>query len=203
MGGNVRLRPFLSGGRFPQTGVLREAGAVRNLFDGFSTRAMEIHKESIRAKVRAQLLEAATISASEVDPELIGTDYIRVGAVLRQMAFAAAKMRAQVADLNALDPNQPELFDKDKYSRYVGQLIEEGQRFIDQDLVMRKEVFNELMQTVAEENTEGRFARIMLGMFKRLNAGYLAMPRTAAVNLLTNELLKMMHGMNRLIYGTM
>lgn len=203
MGGSVRLRPFLSGGRFPQTGVLREAGSVRNLFDGFSTRAMEIHKEAIRAKVRSRLLEASTIPSSQVDPELIGTDYIRVGTALRQMALSAAKMRAQVSDLSALDPNQPDLFDKNKYSKYVSQLVDEGQRFIDQDLVMRKEVYKELLETMAEDKAEGIFAKVMLGLFKRLNAGYLSMPRTAAVNLMTNEILKMMYGANRLIYGTL
>lgn len=203
MGGRVALRPFISGGRFTQTGVLREAGAVRNLFDGFSTRAMEIHKEIIRAKVRSQLLEASAIPSSKVDPELIGTDYIRVGAALRQMALAAAKMRAQVSDLSALDANQPELFDKAKFSRYVGQLIEEGEKFIDQDLVMRKEVYKELLETLAAEKSEGLMARVTLGLFKRLNAGYLALPRVAAVNLLTNEGLKLMYAVNRLIYGTM
>lgn len=203
MGGRVMLRPFLSGGRFTQTGVLREAGAVRNLFDGFSTRAMEIHKEIIRAKVRSQLLEASVLPSSKVDPELIGTDYIRVGAALRQMALAAAKMRAQITDLSALDPNQPELFDKNKFSKYVGQLIEEGQKFIDQDLVMRKEVYQELLTSLAEEKAEGIFTKVSLGLFKRLNAGYLALPRVAAVNLLTNEGLKLMYAMNRVIYGTM
>lgn len=201
MGGGIKFRPFLSGGRFPQTGVLREAGMVKDLFNGFSVRAMEIFRERIRAKVRARLIEAAVTPSSEVDPEIMASDYIHIGAVLRQMALAAAKMRANVSDINNLDPNQPSLFNQEKYTKYVSQLVEEGQKFLDQDYVIRKEVAAELLHSLAEEKTEGDFVRFILGAFKRLNAGYLAMPRTAFVNIVTNELLKGMYALNRFVYG--
>jgi hypothetical protein len=200
---SVAINPFkkyVSPARKFKSGMARETGQVKDIFQGFSIRAMQAHQEKLLADQRAALLEKTIQPGSDIPPDqkadyvTAKTPYVTVDAVLRQVLSAAAHvhgLKLPVPD-NALAPENKE---------YLEKVFGAGARFAGQGYVIPRVVFNELVRTVAIQKTTHSALALLEGLLNRFNAGLLASPGTYVTNVVSNEMFKSLRGLNRFWYA--
>jgi hypothetical protein len=190
------LRRFKSGARKFKAGEARESGNVKNLFDGFSVRAMEAHREKIRVQTRQKLIDAAAIPESKI-PLSEKHKYVPLDSTFTKLMEAVKVARrldpnAFPAITGALSPAEESLMAK---------ILGDAYRLKGRGLMIHKEVERELMLGTARQVTSNALTRILAGLLERFNAGLLATPFTAITNWASNEVIKALRVANRFNYA--
>lgn len=187
------LRLFKSGARQFKAGEARESGNIKNLFDGFSVRALEAHREKIRVETRAQLIEKAAVPAVNI-PVDSRDDFVDLDKTFAKLLEAVEIGRR--LNPNAFPNLSAALAPKDKQA--MARILGDAYRLRGRRLVIHKEVERELMLGAARQITNNSLTKILGGLIERYNAGLLALPFTALVNWASNEIIKTVRLGNRL-----
>ena len=189
------LRTFRSGARKMKAGEARETGNIKNLFEGFSIRTMEAHREKIRVLTRQRLIEAAAVDANRI-PKDQASSYVELDQTYRKLLEAVKIARrlnpkAFPALTGALSPQD---------QKAMAKILGDAFRLRGRGLMIHKEVERELMLGVARQVSNNALTKIFSGLLERYNAGLLATPFTAIVNWSSSEITKVVRLANRLNY---
>jgi RNA polymerase sigma factor (sigma-70 family) len=189
------LRSFRSGARKMKAGEARETGNIKNLFDGFSVRAMEAHREKIRVLTRQRLIEAAAVDGNRIPKDQAG-NYVELDQTYRKLLEAVKIARrlnpkAFPALTGALTPQD---------QKAMAKILGDAFRLRGRGLMIHKEVERELMLGISRQVTNNALTRILSGLLERYNAGLLATPFTTITNYASNELIKLVRIANRFNY---
>jgi RNA polymerase sigma factor (sigma-70 family) len=192
------LNRFRSGARKIKAGEARRSGNIKNLFDGFSIRAMEAHREKIRVLTRQRLIEAAAVPLDSIPLEERGM-FVPVDQTFNKLldAIKLAKRLhpdAFPAITGALSP---------KDGAAMAKLLGDAFRLRGRGLMIHKEVERELMLGAVRQVSNNIITKILAGLLERLNAGLLATPFTTITNWASNELIKAVRTGNRLLYAVL
>jgi len=190
------LSKFKSGARKFKAGELRESGNIKNLFDGFSTRAYEAHREKIRVQTRQKLIDLAAKPETSIDPLKV-KDFVPLDGTFNQLLQAVKLAQrlnptAYPALTDALSPAD---------DKAMAKILGDAYRLKGRGLMIHKQVARELMLGVARETTSNWLTRILSGLLERYNGGLLSTPFTAITNALSNELHKFTRAFNRLNFA--
>ena len=189
------LRTFRSGARKMKAGEARETGNIKNLFEGFSIRTMEAHREKIRVLTRQRLIEAAAVDANRI-PKDQASSYVELDQTYRKLLEAVKIARrlnpkAFPALTGALSPQD---------QKAMAKILGDAFRLRGRGLMIHKEVERELMLGVARQVSNNALTKLFSGLLERYNAGLLATPFTAIVNWSSSEITKVVRLANRLNY---
>ncbi len=189
------LRSFRSGARKMKAGEARETGNIKNLFEGFSVRAMEAHREKIRVLTRQRLIEAAAVDGNRI-PKDQASNYVELDQTYRKLLEAVKIARrlnpkAFPALTGALSPQD---------QKAMAKILGDAFRLRGRGLMIHKEVERELMLGISRQVTNNALTRILSGLLERYNAGLLATPFTVITNWASNEIIKVVRMGNRLNY---
>jgi RNA polymerase sigma factor (sigma-70 family) len=190
------LRSFRSGARKTKAGEARETGNIKNLFEGFSVRAMEAHREKIRVLTRQRLIEAAAVDGNRIPQDQAG-NYVELDQTYRKLLEAVKIARrlnpkAFPALTGALSPQD---------QKAMAKILGDAFRLRGRGLMIHKEVERELMLGISRQVTNNALTRILSGLLERYNAGLLATPFTVITNWASNEIIKVVRMGNRLNYA--
>lgn len=190
------LGRYKSGARKIKAGEARRSGNIKNLFDGFSIRAMEAHREKIRVKTRARLIEVAAKPLDSIPYEERGNyspvdltfdkllDAIKLAKRLHPGAFPAIT--------GALSPQD---------NAAMAKILGDAYRLRGRGLMVHKEVERELMLGAVRQVSNNILTKLLAGLLERVNAGRLATPRTTINNWFSNEMIKAVRVANRLFHA--
>jgi len=194
---NLLNRHWKSGARDYKTGGAREAGQVRDLFVGFSVRAMEAHAEVQRLALAERLIP---IALHDVPKTGVPAGWIAVN------PDALAQMANAYGASSGMSPEQLTKFtaaivagDMEALKKLVGA----AWAALKKNQMIRKEVFGELVRPLADRQARGTMARIADTLSKSYTAALLAHPFTWIQNQLSNELFKIMRATQRTLYASM
>lgn len=190
------LRSFRSGARKMKAGEARETGNIKNLFEGFSVRAMEAHREKIRVLTRQRLIEAAAVDGNRI-PKDQASNYVELDQTYRKLLEAVKIARrlnpkAFPALTGALSPQD---------QKAMAKILGDAFRLRGRGLMIHKEVERELMLGISRQVTNNALTRILSGLLERYNAGLLATPFTVITNWASNEIIKLVRIANRFNYA--
>ncbi len=192
------LRSFRSGARKIKAGEARESGNIKNMFEGFSVRAMEAHREKIRVLTRQRLIEAAAVPTNRIPKDQLA-NYVELDQTYRKLLEAVKIARrlnpsAFPALTGALSPQ-----DQKAMSRILGDAV----RLRGRGLMIHEQVERELMLGVARQVGNNALTKLLSGLLERYNAGLLATPFTTITNWASNELIKVVRTSNRFLYAVL
>jgi hypothetical protein len=178
-----------------KAGEARETGNIKNLFEGFSVRAMEAHREKIRVLTRQRLIEAAAVDGNRIPEDQAG-NYVELDQTYRKLLEAVKIARrlnpkAFPALTGALSPQD---------QKAMAKILGDAFRLRGRGLMIHKEVERELMLGISRQVTNNALTRILSGLLERYNAGLLATPFTTIVNWSSSEITKVVRLANRLNY---
>lgn len=201
---NLLNRRWKSGAREYKSGAARESGNVRDLFQGFSIRAMEAHAERQRLAQAERLLPLALkdipptgipddgwMEVNETAlPRLANAFGSAMGMSREQLLKLTKAVTAAVRD-DATDEDRTAL------KAIVGSAWSElrGRK------MMRREVFGELVRPMADKTVRNGFVRLVDSLAKSYTAGLLSHPFSWVQNMMSNELFKGMRAAQRALYG--
>jgi len=186
---------YKSPGRKFKTGALREAGNVKNLIDGFSTRAMEAHREKIRMRTRQGIIEKAVVFREDVPAENIG-DYVALEDVFSSIVKAVQS--ARLLDEKAYPNLSKALNPKDQVQ--LMRLVGDAARLNGIEQMVHKNVYRELMLSMARAQTEGMLLRALNFLLRGAKLGKLT-AGSVGINWLGNQILTLTQAMNRMFAG--
>jgi site-specific DNA-cytosine methylase/DNA repair protein RadC len=186
---------YKSPGRRFKTGALREAGNVKNLVDGFSTRAMEAHREKIRMRMREGIIEKAVVLRDDVPAENIG-DYVALEDVFSSIVKAVEA--ARLLDKKAYPHLSKGLNPKDQVQ--LMKLVGDAARLNGIEQMVHKNVYRELMLSMARAQTEGILLRTLNFFLRGAKLGKLA-AGSVGINWIGNQILTLTQAMNRMFAG--
>lgn len=190
------MRSFRSGARKMKAGEARETGNIKNLFEGFSVRAMEAHREKIRVLTRQRLIEAAAVDKNRIPREQM--------ADFRDLDQTYSKLLEAVKIARRLNPKAfPTLTTalSPRDQKAMAKILGDAFRLRGRGLMIHKEVERELMLGISRQVTNNTLTRILSGLLERFNAGLLATPFTVITNWASNEIIKVVRMGNRLNYA--
>ena len=190
------LRKFKSGARKFKAGEARESGNIKNLFDGFSIRALEAHREKIRVQTRQKLIEAAAVPEASI-PVAEKDKYVPIDTTFAKLMESIK--RAQRLDKSAFPALTEALSPADQ--RMMARILGDAYRLKGRGLMIHKEVERELMLGAARQVTSNALTKIFAGLLERYNSGLLATSFTTITNWGSNEVMKTMRVANRFNYA--
>jgi len=193
------LNEFRSPARKFKAGWARESGNVRNMFDGFSARAMQAHLEKIRVQERARLVEAASVRADAI-PEDKRDQYVPLDEVFLRL-LAAVRLGERLSDARAASVvRSMGIKDEAKLLEVFGDAF----RLYGREMMVHKAVAHELMLGAARQVTNNALTRILNWLLERYNAGLISTGFSLITNWASNELvLKPVRVANRLFYAAL
>lgn len=194
---NALNKRWQSGAREYKTGAAREAGKVRDLFQGFAIRAMEAHAEKYRKDAAEALLEKA---AKPIPPDGVPAGWVPLNADTMNVLVDAMRA-AQRLDRKAF-PAITEALNPDDNARLKA-LIGEAYKLLGERKMIRQEVLGELVRPLAAQRVDSRFLMVLDSLTRSTTAAMLAHPFTWTQNLLGNEIFKSMRAAQQALYGLM
>jgi DNA repair protein RadC len=189
------LGKYKSPGRKFKSGALREAGNVKNLVDGFSTRAMEAHREKIRMRMREGIIEKAVVLREDVPAEFLA-DYIALEDVYSSIVKAVEA--ARLLDKKSYPHLSKALNPKDQVQ--LMKLVGDAARLNSIEQMIHRDVYRELMLSMARAQTENMLLKLANFFLRAKKLGVLT-AGSVGINWLGNEILKLTQALNRLNYG--
>ncbi len=191
------LNEFVSPARKFKSGWARESGNVRNLFEGFSVRAMEAHLEKIRIQERARLVEAASVREDAI-PQDKKDQYVPLDEVFVRM-MAAVRMAQRTSDDAAVSlVRSLGIGSQEQLMKVFGDAF----RLQGRGLMVHKAVAHELMLGAARQATNNILTRVLNFLLDRYNAGLIATGFSLITNWVSNEgVFKPVRVANRLFYS--
>jgi len=194
LNGNSYLNRFMSSARKFKAGDLREEGNVKNLFDGFTQRAMESHREKIRLKTRRDIIQKAARPANKVQPEDLRSGlFIPLDDTFKKLyeahVIASGLDRAKFPVLTqSLNPDQKSALQKLFADMY--QLYGNG-------MVIHRDIHRQLVLGAAMTQTENSLTKALSWIIGRRNRNVLVELGTYANNWRGNFVLQPVELMNR------
>jgi len=196
-GANSLLNRYQSGARKFKAGHLRESGNVKNLFDGFTARAMEAQREKVRLKTRQDIITAAAVDESTITQEdKVAKRYVPLDETYEKLfeAHVIAKRldRSKYPALTrALNPDQ---------RKELVALFGEMHKFYGKRKVIHRDVHRELLIGGARAATESSLVKTLEWILGRWNRSKLVDIGTYAKNYTGAEVFKAVELMNHVNY---
>jgi len=190
--GNSYLNRFMSSARKFKGGELRETGNVKNLFDGFTGRAMDSQREKIRFKTRRDIIEKASKSKDKIAKEN-RSQYVSLDDTFKKLyeahVIASGLDRTKFPALTqSLNPEQRSALVK---------LFGEMYKKYGQGLVIHKDIHRQLMLGAAMTQTENSAIKALQWIIGRRNRNMLVDLGTYAKNWTGNLIFQPVELMNR------
>ncbi len=197
-GTNSLLNTFSSSARKFKAGHLRESGNVKNLFDGFTARAMEAQREKVRMKTRHDLIAAAAVDEDKVPPEDKRAGlYLPLDTTFEKLYEAHVISRRldrtkYPALTNAMNPDQ-----RKELVALFGDLY----KFYGDRKFIHRDVHRQLLIGAAMTHTENSLIKALQWLLGRFNRNKLVDLGTYTKNYTSNEILKAVELMNHVNFA--
>lgn len=170
---------WLSPARNYKTGEARERRKVKNLFEGFNTRAYEAHLETQRRKTAEELLKA---SARPIPDDGVPVGWVRlnrdvINPMIQSLRRSTGKAEEFFPDISGKITKR----DLETLKAIFGDID-----LADENMMIRKEVLGELQRGFVQREFENREMQMVNAWSREFKSSLLVAPFTFGTNKLSN-----------------